>query len=449
MVRTLFDSRNRSSLLQLFYLLLNFGASLFIATLIVRTTDLICYKDGGRTFLEQINRAPLSPSFSRIAILILFFLLLGVSLMRIRFRESLSNEVLVFTVLADTVICAVVLYLLNLSNKEILLFPVAGTILFVRGGQRKTVLILFVVGLYILLDPDFSYVPLLRVNLDQYINFRNEASRVSLYGAKSILQSLNYFCFILIVFVDIQSRIEENRRVQELNEALGQSLKELEVANVQLVEYSKRSEDSARVKERNRLAREIHDTVGHTLAGIELGLTACRKIPGDRTDLLLNQIDKVAELASQGSGDIRRSLNALKPDALERYAMIPAIRSIVEQINDCSDGIVCTLRQKGEPPRLIAQQEELIYRIVQEGITNAIRHGQGTDILVDLAFSDDHATVTVLDDGSGETPGKEGFGLTHLRQGVEFYRGHLELAGRETGGCRLSAELPLVRRSHD
>ena len=266
-------------------------------------------------------------------------------------------------------------------------------------------LILLVIALYILLDPDFSHLPFLRVNLESYIGFRNESARLSLYGIKGVLKSLNYICFILIVFVDIQSRIEENRRVQELNTALARSLRELEVAHVQMMEYNKRLEDSARVKERNRLAREIHDTVGHTLAGIELGLTACRTIPEERIDLLWNQIDKVAELAGKGSTDIRRSLNALKPDALERYAMIPAIRSTVDQINGCSDSFTCALRITGEPPRLIAQQEELIYRIVQEGITNAIRHGGGTEIDVSLGFSEGHVCVSVKDNGAGLAPG--------------------------------------------
>ena len=126
-----------SARLQLVFIALNGAASLFISSILIRTTRLICYKDEGRAFLEQIRRTPMNPLVIRHWVILLFLLLLVSALLRNRYREWISNDLLTLSVLFDTALCIGVLSLLNLSNKEILLMPIISVILFVRGGKKK------------------------------------------------------------------------------------------------------------------------------------------------------------------------------------------------------------------------------------------------------------------------------------------------------------------------
>lgn len=432
-------------LMQIIFLFLNFTTALYLYSIFAKTTDLINYKDDAREFLEQIQYIPVNPEFIKNMTLILFLLLFILSITRELYKKYISINIQTLFILMDICICSTIMYFLNMGNKEILLIPIVHILLYLKGRTRKTILTIIVVILYTLLDSDFLSIPYNMIPIKEYIDYQSEQTRLTMYGIKSVMISLNYIWFIFFIFLDIQFKIEENRKVEHLNSALKSSLKNLEIANAQLIEYSKKSEDLARVKERNRLAREIHDTVGHTLIGIELGLKACRNIYSTSPKRLLKQIDSISELATKGSKDIRLSLKALKPDALQRYSMIPALKSMIEQINNCGD-IKCHLILSGNIPRLVAKQEELIYRIAQEGITNSIRHGKATEIKIGINFTLENIYIVLDDNGKGCESIKEGFGLTHLREGVEFFMGTLKISQLKESGLSIKINLPLSTR---
>ncbi|MBN2617291.1 MAG: sensor histidine kinase [Spirochaetales bacterium] len=432
----------KTTFIQFVFLFINFLMALYLSNILTKTTDLICYKDDARDFLELIQFIPINPDFVKTGTFLLFFLILILSIARNYYNKYLTVTHHTQLIILDIIVCTIIMYMLNMSNKEILLIPIMNILIFLHVRQRKIVLTTFVVALYILLDSDFLSIPFNMIPITEYIEYQSEVIRLSMYGVKSILNSLSYISFIFFILFDIQYKIEENKRVKELNTALEKSLKNLEIVNTQLVEYSHKSEELARVKERNRLAREIHDTVGHTLVGIELGLKACRNIPQDSPHLLLKQIDTISELATKGSKDIRLSLKALKPDALQRYALIPALKSMIDQINNCGE-IHCNLIINGNIPRLIAQQEELIYRIVQESITNSIKHGESTSININIVFSETNAHIDILDNGKGCNIVNEGFGIKHLKEGIEFYKGKYQIVKPLTNGFQVIISLPL------
>lgn len=434
----------KTHLMQLIFILLNLLFALYISYIFNKTTKLICYNDDARQFLEQIKYIPVNPeSIIRVSFL-LFTILFIMSILRILFQNKLSLTLQTIMVYIDILICVTIMFYLNLSNKEMLLIPIVHTLLYLKGRKRKTILTIFIVSLFTILDSDFLSIPLNLIPIEEYINYNGENERLTMYGIRSVLISLNYIWFIFFIFFDIQFKIEENRRVKHLNRSLNSSLDNLEMANKQLIKLSKQSGDLAKVKERNRLAREIHDTIGHTLIGIELGLKACRSIPGNTPGLLLNQIDKITELATKGSKDIRFSLKALKPDALQKDSVIPAIKIMLNQLNDCGD-VNCTMTIGGDIPRLLSKQEELIYRIVQEAITNAIRHGKSKKIYVHLEFTKNDVFIDITDDGIGGDKIVEGFGIKHLRDGLSFYKGSISILKENMIGLVFRAYLPIIR----
>ena len=106
-----------------------------------------------------------------------------------------------------------------------------------------------------------------------------------------------------------------------LNNQLNSANDELKYVNMQLSEYAKESEKMAETKERNRLAREIHDTLGHSLTGIITGIEACTTLMDVAPEATKEQLKAIAEVARQGITDVRRSVKALRPDALESQTL--------------------------------------------------------------------------------------------------------------------------------
>jgi signal transduction histidine kinase len=201
----------------------------------------------------------------------------------------------------------------------------------------------------------------------------------------------------------------------------------------------------AKTKERNRLAREIHDTLGHALTGISTGLEACIELFDIDKEKMKNQIIKISALARKGLLDVRRSVSELRPDALERYSLIPAIQKLSEDINECTKTRV-NVEVKGKILKLGADEEETVYRVVQEGITNAVRHGNASRIDVLLEFVDFELRIRIDDDGIGCTDVKEGFGLRHIQERVDMLGGEASFISNGEKGFSIKVLVPIRRR---
>src|SRR5690606_30904169 len=114
-------------------------------------------------------------------------------------------------------------------------------------------------ALYSIFDYDILSVKLNMVSINEYIQYFNPTLRLYLQGIKSILFSANQMLFIIFMVFVVQKEIDENVKIRELYDKLVRTTEELRVVNIQLEDYAKKSEEMAKIKERNRLAREIHD----------------------------------------------------------------------------------------------------------------------------------------------------------------------------------------------
>ena len=434
-----------TSITRITLFLVNFLVIVFMSIVSSNTIGLICENTMAREFIEKIKSVPTvawkMPVFS---MLLLFILSLSVITREIFFKKN-QLKLYIFCVF-DIILCIGIMFYLNMDYKGILLIAIANIVTYIDGRKRKSLFILVIIIIYITLDYNILSIRINIFNINDYVQYYTSLQRLYFFSIKNILNSTNEIIFILFMVQVIQSEKDENEKISELYSKLYKSSEELEVINIQLQDYARKSQEAAKIKERNRLAREIHDTIGHTLTGIAIGLEACIELSEFDISKMKIQMIKISELARSGLLDVRRSMSELRPDALERFTLIAAISKLSEDINECTNTKV-KIEINGQANKMGADEEEIVYRIVQEGITNAVRHGAASEIIIALEFSENNLEINIKDDGIGSDAIKKGFGLKHIEERVDMLGGKVNFAGDCTGGFIISAHLPIRRES--
>ncbi|MFZ5496860.1 MAG: sensor histidine kinase [Verrucomicrobiota bacterium] len=214
---------------------------------------------------------------------------------------------------------------------------------------------------------------------------------------------------------------------------------ELEEANAQLRAHAAQAEDLATARERNRLAREIHDGVGHYLTVVKTQLDAASALLPAQPDRARDAVGKAAKLAAEALDDVRRSVGALRTDAAR-----PPLPEALKDLAAHGDPVP-TLAIEGDPRPVAPGVEHALYRAAQEGLTNIRKHARATSALVRLDFRSPQRVVLELADngvGATRTHGDGGFGLRGLRERIELLGGTVDTGNRLEGGFALRVEVP-------
>jgi signal transduction histidine kinase len=201
-------------------------------------------------------------------------------------------------------------------------------------------------------------------------------------------------------------------------------------------------QSAAVLEERNRLTREIHDTVAQGLTGLVIQLQAAVGAgETEQTEI----IDRARDLAQECLAEARRSVRALRPGALEGRDLPTALRDLVDRTGQAAS-VQTALKIEGAVVPLPALIEANFLRIAQEGLTNALRHARAGHIVITLHYDPEAVAVRIEDDGIGlpETPLAEtGFGMTSMRERAAQVGAGLELGRSQIGGGRVSVRAPL------
>ena len=171
-------------------------------------------------------------------------------------------------------------------------------------------------------------------------------------------------------------------------------------ANVILSEHAHTLEQLAVSRERNRLARDLHDTLAHTLSSQVLTLEALKLSidPGDKE--LNHSLDQLIDNSRRGLDETRRALNDLRVRHLEDLGLVTALKKLLQ--DTASRGNYATSVFISEPLPIISERkEEAIYRIAQEALENIIRHAEAKTIQLKLQYENQNLILEVSDDGSG------------------------------------------------
>jgi signal transduction histidine kinase len=231
--------------------------------------------------------------------------------------------------------------------------------------------------------------------------------------------------------------------------ALGRKFKEADEAKERAARAEREREERARsavTDERARIARELHDVVGHSVSVMTVQASAVRRLlrpeqQRERESLLI-----VEQTGREALAEMRRMVGVLRrPEEAPALAPQPSLKhldKLVEQAREA--GLPVELRVEGDPLPLPAGLDLTAYRLVQEALTNALKHARAQHAEVLVHYSDEHVELTVSDDGRGAGDGDGGgHGLVGMRERMTVYGGELEAGPRPEGGYRLRARLPV------
>ncbi len=228
---------------------------------------------------------------------------------------------------------------------------------------------------------------------------------------------------------------ERKRLIEQLRQA-GTSLVE---TNIRLQEHVVRGEEQARLLERNRISRELHDTVGYALMNIIVTMKASLELSQTDGERMREFLIKGIEQAQKGLADTRSALRALRTTPSQPLSLVSSVNRLAGAFHDTH--IAVRPHYANMPWSFGEEIDATIYRIVQEGITNAIRHGNAAEIDVHLSFDAGRIGVAIHDNGGGAAEITEGIGMTGIRERVTRLGGGLD-AGNSAGGFLLSAWIP-------
>jgi signal transduction histidine kinase/ligand-binding sensor domain-containing protein len=195
------------------------------------------------------------------------------------------------------------------------------------------------------------------------------------------------------------------------------------------------------MKERNRIAREIHDSLAQGLAAIGLHLSA---IQSDRRDIWRERhVQKAQQLVEANLAEARRSIWDLHPQYLDRHDLVSGLGRLAADLGE-NPNIRITTRVSGTARALTADVEKNVFRIAQEAVANAIRHAAAGRIDIEVSFERDHVRITVSDDGLGFDPPavSSGFGLTSMRERAAQIGAAFLLESRPQAGTSVSVTVP-------
>jgi signal transduction histidine kinase len=211
---------------------------------------------------------------------------------------------------------------------------------------------------------------------------------------------------------------------------------ELAEAHEKLRDYATQAERLATAQERNRVARDIHDGLGHSLTVVQMQVKAARAVlptdPGKADEVLA----KAQEQAENALAEVRRSVKALREP---RPGPLPeALRTLVSEA-----GVPAELAVSGAERPLPEEHHEALFRTAQEGLTNVRKHAGADRVELVLDYADASVRVVVRDDGAGSDGGASpGFGLLGLRERAEQLGGKLDFTSAPGEGSALSMEVP-------
>jgi len=200
--------------------------------------------------------------------------------------------------------------------------------------------------------------------------------------------------------------------------------------------------------ERRRIARELHDVIAHHVSVMGVLATGSRRALTRDPPAADEALATIEETGRTALREMRRLLDVLRTDAepageLEPQPGLPAIECLVEQVREA--GLPVRLSVTGEPGQLDPGVALTIYRIVQEALTNALKHAGAATAEVLLAFDPGEVRIEVCDTGRGPPPGGDrvGHGLVGMRERISLYRGSLRTGPRPGGGFRVVARIPV------
>ena len=218
---------------------------------------------------------------------------------------------------------------------------------------------------------------------------------------------------------------------------------QLEAAHQRLRRHAATVEQLAVSRERNRLARDLHDTLAHSLSALTVQLEALRTLLTHDPAVAQDALNGVTALARTGLEESRQAIQALRTDPLKTLGLVGALRSTLQAFQ-ARTGVQADLSVAGQEPDLTDEEAQALFRIADEALTNVERHAAAQQVAVRLAFGNDRIDLVIQDDGVGFDPDAVDpghYGLTGIQERAAMIGATLKVLSRPGGGARIWCSL--------
>ena len=261
-------------------------------------------------------------------------------------------------------------------------------------------------------------------------------------GPGSVFASLLLLTAAAVAAEYIKATVQHLHEGREITDSLDTAVSELVKANQSFQDYAQNARHAAALEERKRISREIHDSVGHTLMNIVMMLEAMLLLSPEDNGKLRQYIRDTREEAGRCLKDTRRAVRILREVEPENISTCLRLTRLADTFARAT-GVKLALELTNTPVDLPPGIGIVLYRSLQEGLTNAFRHGKADRVLVHLQQAGDMIILNITDNGrgSGSSGISEGVGLAGMRERVEFMGGTIHFRNL-SGGFKLTVELP-------
>ncbi|MBK7897148.1 MAG: sensor histidine kinase [Candidatus Promineifilaceae bacterium] len=251
------------------------------------------------------------------------------------------------------------------------------------------------------------------------------------------LLSIGVSMLFTLIFTSIALRESAARsEVQRLATDLRQ-------ANHRLAEYAAQIEELATMRERNRVAREIHDNLGHYLTVVNVQIEAAKTIMQQNPQKAQDALGKAQNLTQEGLAAVRHSVSALRESPLANQTLAEALAQLTAEVRET--GLVAELTISGEAAERDPKVELTLYRAVQEGLTNVRKHARASRVDITLSYRPQETVLTLQDNGIGTDLAQKSsssFGLVGIEERVNLLNGRMHITTAPQQGFQFTITLP-------
>ena len=242
--------------------------------------------------------------------------------------------------------------------------------------------------------------------------------------------------FLFGIGISVAKVIEAEKKTQML---LVENIRQ----NQLLEEYAKQIEKVTLLEERNRLARDLHDTVGHTFTSVIMGLDAASFLIKTSPEKAQQQVEVLSDVMRKSLGDIRTQIHQISP-SVEREELPSQLEKIADEFALHTKTTIKFEHKSPHDINISSQGTITLVRCLQESLTNAIRHGHADEIMITLMVDSSHVILLIRDNGIGIRDVSYGFGLNGMKERLESLQGRLNIESKVNEGTVVSCFLPVI-----
>ncbi|HET6314670.1 MAG TPA: sensor histidine kinase [Chloroflexia bacterium] len=266
------------------------------------------------------------------------------------------------------------------------------------------------------------------------------------------LSLLAGFGFVAAFSYSNRLLVTERERSRKLLRQVEESNRELASAHAQLQAYADEVEELAVARERTRMARDIHDTLGHYLTILSIQLETIAKLQERDPAQAAVEVAEARRVAAHSMQEVRNAVSALRPTSIATLSLPEALAQLGSEFQRVAGDTELTIDLDTDLPPLSADVQLALYRAAQEALTNVRKHARATKVLLRMRYEDEAIKLVVLDNATRvpqDTPqnGSGGFGLLGLRERVELLGGSVSYGSVEPSGYRVEVSVPVSRVS--